>query len=114
MAIRPRCAADVPVADCPAGNHGHSAQREPRLVHTTDIGVSYFLFGVIAVLAYRIATPWRWGYQGVLIAIFGGLLIAAVNFTAIGHFSAIFIGLMFYPMARRRSATVASRSHPDN
>src|SRR5271165_6565031 len=29
-----------------------------RLVHATDIGVSYFLVGVIAVLAYRIARPW--------------------------------------------------------
>jgi hypothetical protein len=65
---------------------------------------------VIAVLAYRIATPWRWVYLAVLIAIFAGLLITAPNFTAIGHFSAILIGLMFYPMARRRSATAASRS----
>jgi hypothetical protein len=81
-----------------------------RLVHTTDIGVSYFLVGVIAILAYRIATPWRWGYLAVLIAIFAVPLITAANFTAIGHFSAIFIGLMFYPMARRRAATAASRS----
>ena len=29
VAICSRCAADVPVADCPAGNHGHSAHREP-------------------------------------------------------------------------------------
>jgi hypothetical protein len=65
---------------------------------------------VIAVLAYRIAMPWRWGYLAVLIAIFGGLLIAAPNFTAIGYFSAIFIGLLFYPMARRRSASAGSRS----
>jgi hypothetical protein len=50
------------------------------------------------------------GYLAVLITIFAGLLIAAANFTAIGHFSAILIGLMFYPMARRRSATAASRS----
>ena len=33
-----------------------------RLVHARDIGVSYFMVGVIAVLAYRIALPWRWGY----------------------------------------------------
>jgi peptidoglycan/LPS O-acetylase OafA/YrhL len=85
----------------------HASQ---RLVHTTDIGVSYFLVGAIAVLAYCNATPWRWGYLAVLIAIFGWLLITAADFTAIGHFSAIFIGLMFYPMARRRSATGGSRS----
>jgi hypothetical protein len=29
-------------------------------------------------------------------------LFIHVNFTAIGHISAIVIGLLFYPMARRR------------
>jgi hypothetical protein len=73
-----------------------------KLVHATDIGVSYFLVGVIAVLAYRIAMPWRWGYLAILITIFVIPLIVKLNFTAIGHFSAIFIGLCFYPMARDR------------
>jgi hypothetical protein len=73
-----------------------------RLVHARDIGVSYFLIGMIAVLAYHIATPWRWGYLAVLIIAFAVPLIIAPNFTAIGHFSSIFIGLLFYPMARGR------------
>ncbi len=75
-----------------------------RLVHAEDIGVSYFLVGVIAVLAYRIAMPWRWGYLAILITVFVIPLIINLNFTAIGHFSAIFIGLCFYPMARGRDA----------
>jgi hypothetical protein len=74
-----------------------------RLVDARDIGVSYFLVGVIAVLAYHIAPPWRWGYLAILIGIFTVALIIHLNFTAIGHFSAIFIGLCFYPMARGRS-----------
>jgi uncharacterized membrane protein len=78
----------------------HHAAR--KLVHATDIGVSYFLVGVIAVLAYRIAMPWRWGYLAVLITVFTVPLVIDANFTAVGHFSAIFIGLLFYPMARRR------------
>jgi hypothetical protein len=73
-----------------------------HLVHARDIGVSYFVFGVIAVLAYHVAPPWRWGYLAVLITVFAVRLIIHVNFTAIGHFSAIFIGLLFYPMARGR------------
>jgi len=81
-----------------------------RMVRATDIGVSYFMVGVIAVLAYRVARPWRWGYLAVLIVVYLVQLIARFNFTAIGHFSAIFIGLMFYPMVRRRPATVESRS----
>ncbi|HME75055.1 MAG TPA: rhomboid-like protein [Mycobacterium sp.] len=77
-------------------------QAPERLVHARDIGVSYFMVGVIAVLAYRIATPWRWGYLAILIAVFGVPLIIDANFTAIGHFSAIFIGLLCYPVARAR------------
>ncbi len=73
-----------------------------RLVNARDIGVSYFLVGVIAVLAYRIAPPWRWGYLAVLITVFLVPLVTKLNFTAIGHFSAIFVGLCFYPMARNR------------
>lgn len=77
-----------------------------KLVHATDIGVSYFLVGVIAVLSYHIARPWRWGYLGILFLIFGYPLlkmdIGHLDFTAIGHFSSILIGLCFYPMARTR------------
>jgi hypothetical protein len=77
-----------------------------RLVHARDIGVSYFLVGVMAVLTYHIARPWRWGYLGVLFVIFGFPLLTMnhhqLNFTAIGHFAAILIGLCFYPLARER------------
>jgi Rhomboid-like protein len=75
-----------------------------RLVYARDIGVSYFMVGLIAVLAYRIALPWRWGYLAVLITVFTVPLFIHLNFTAIGHFSAIFIGLLFYPMARGRGS----------
>jgi hypothetical protein len=75
-----------------------------RLVYARDIGVSYFMVGVIAVLAYHVALPWRWGYLAVLITVFTVPLFIHLNFTAIGHFSAIFIGLLFYPMARGRTA----------
>lgn len=73
-----------------------------RLVHARDIGVSYFLVGVMAVLAYRIARPWRWIYLAVLVSTFSIALMANPGFTAIGHLSAILVGLCFYPMARRR------------
>jgi hypothetical protein len=79
-----------------------------KLVHATDIGVSYFLVGVIAVLAYRIATPWRWGYLAILLTSFAVPLILDLNFTAVGHFSAIFIGLLFYPMVRGRGGAPLS------
>jgi hypothetical protein len=81
-------------------------QASERLVHARDIGVSYFVVGVMAVLTYHIARPWCWGYLGVLFVIFGFPLLTmhrhGLNFTAIGHFAAILIGLCFYPMARER------------
>ncbi|ATA29506.1 putative transmembrane protein [Mycobacterium lepraemurium] len=77
-----------------------------RLVHARDIGVSYFLGGVMAVLTFHIARPWRWGYLGVLFLIFGFPLLTMdrveLNFTAIGHFTSILIGLCFYPMTRAK------------
>jgi hypothetical protein len=77
-------------------------QAPERLVNARDIGVSYFMVGVIAVLAYHLVTPWRWAYLAVLFAVYTVPLFIRVNFTAIGHISAILIGLSFYPMARRR------------
>ncbi|UDM34014.1 hypothetical protein MJO63_21635 [Mycobacterium ulcerans] len=75
-----------------------------RLVYSRDIGVSYFLVGVMAVLTYHIVKPWRWGYLAVLLVILGFPLLTMdkteLDFTAIGHFTAILIGLAFYPMAR--------------
>ncbi|WP_108638038.1 rhomboid-like protein [Mycobacterium rhizamassiliense] len=77
-----------------------------RLVHARDIGVSYFMVGVMAVLTYHIVSPWRWGYVGVLFVIFGFPLLTMdphqLNFTAIGHFASLLIGLCFYPMAQER------------
>jgi len=73
-----------------------------KLVHARDIGVSYFLVGVTSLLAYRFAKPWRWVYLAGLILVFVGAWAIKPGFTAIGHLSAIFIGLCFYPMACRR------------
>jgi len=78
-----------------------------RLVHARDIGVSYFLVGVMAMLTYHIKPPWRWGYLAILFVIFGFPLIrmgTVLDFTAIGHFTSILIGLCFYPMARHHES----------
>lgn len=81
-----------------------------RMVQSRDIGVSYFLVGVMGVLTYHIAKPWRWGYLGALLVIFGFPLITMdkteLDFTAIGHFTAILIGLAFYRMAKERARPV--------
>ena len=77
-----------------------------RFVRAHDIGVSYFLVGVMGVLTYHIVRPWRWGYLAVLLIVFGFPLLTMdhieLSFTAIGHFAALLVGLAFYPMARER------------
>ncbi len=83
-----------------------------RLVHVRDVGVSYFLAGVGAVLAYRMPRPWRWVYLGAAFVYFGAALVGDINFTAIGHVAAMLIGLCCYPLTRGRDGTSASRVTP--
>ncbi|WP_018602508.1 rhomboid-like protein [Mycobacterium sp. 155] len=89
--------------------HDHVAPA--RLVQVRDVGVSYFLVGVGAVLAYRIVRPWRWVYLGTAFIYFGAALVGNINFTAIGHLSALLIGLCCYPFAR---PVTARASTPDS
>ncbi|HEY5853491.1 MAG TPA: rhomboid-like protein [Aldersonia sp.] len=74
-----------------------------RAVNTLDVGVSYALAGVVAVLTYRIARPWRWWYlMGVLAVYAAPLVLSEITFTEVGHFSAVLIGLACYPLTWSR------------
>ncbi|MFW0789264.1 rhomboid-like protein [Gordonia sp. CPCC 205333] len=72
--------------------------------NTQDVGVSYFLAAIIAVLTFRIARPWRWGYLAGVVACYGVPLLISPTFTALGHFSSVLIGLACYPLARSKMA----------
>lgn len=93
-----------------------SVHRESdHLTHARDIGVSYFLVGVMAVLTYRIAAPWRWGYLAVLTGIFSVPLLLHADFSAIGHAASVVIGLACYPLTRQhRHETPATASAARN
>jgi hypothetical protein len=80
----------------------HDGIAPPSAVNTLDIGVSYALAGVIAVLAYRIATPWRYPYVAVVLFAYGLPLTESPTFTDLGHFVAALIGLACYPLVRGR------------
>jgi hypothetical protein len=80
-----------------------------KLVYARDIGVSYFMVGVMAMLTYHIVRPWRWGYLAMLTLIFAVPVISNPNFTSIGHFASILIGLCFYPWRGEREARSGSR-----
>jgi hypothetical protein len=81
-----------------------SGRAPERLVNVSDIGVSYFVTGLGAVLAYRIAVPWRWAYIAAVLAIFIGGLVWRPGFTSLGHLFAVVIGLCCYPLTRGRAA----------
>ncbi|WP_458244503.1 rhomboid-like protein [Streptomyces sp. MAI_2237] len=84
-------------------------------VDTLDIGVSYALAGVVAVLVYRIAPPWRYLYLAVVLVVYGVPLLSTPTFTDLGHFVSVVIGLGCYPLVRGRGKawnpkeTVAAR-----
>ncbi|MGJ5754977.1 rhomboid-like protein [Streptomyces puniciscabiei] len=71
-------------------------------VNTLDVGVSYALAGVIAVLAYRIAPPWRYAYLLVVLGVFALPLTEGSTFTDLGHFVSALIGLACSPLTRGR------------
>ncbi|BCN78351.1 rhomboid-like protein [Prescottella equi] len=71
-------------------------------VNTLDVGVSYALAGVTAVLAYRIAPPWRYVYVVGVLLVYGLPLFGGLTFTDIGHFTAVLIGFGCYPLTRSR------------
>ncbi|MET9617153.1 rhomboid-like protein [Kitasatospora indigofera] len=79
--------------------HGHAPQ---SAVHTLDYGVSYALAGVEAVLTYRITAPWRYPYIGGVLFFYGLALVEGRDFTSVGHFSAVLLGLACYPLTRAR------------
>ncbi|WP_186626450.1 rhomboid-like protein [Rhodococcus sp. BP22] len=79
--------------------HGYAPE---SAVTTLDVGVSYGLAGVIAILTYRIASPWRYVYFAGVLVFYAVPLFVDVNFTAVGHFTAVLLGLCCYPLTRSR------------
>ncbi|MFF3451070.1 rhomboid-like protein [Streptomyces sp. NPDC002667] len=71
-------------------------------VDTLDVGVSYALAGVVGVLTYRIAPPWRYAYLVVVLGVYGIPLVTGRTFTDLGHFTSVLLGLACYPLTRGR------------
>ncbi|MGW3511043.1 rhomboid-like protein [Streptomyces sp. NPDC000994] len=71
-------------------------------VNTLDVGVSYALAGVMGVLTYRIAPPWRYLYLAAVLVFYAVSLVTRHTFTDLGHFAAVLVGLGCYPLVRGR------------
>ncbi|MFE7577322.1 rhomboid-like protein [Streptomyces sp. NPDC057521] len=78
--------------------HGHAPA---AAANTLDVGVSYALAGVVAVLTYYVPRPWRPAYLFAVLVIYTVPLITDPTFTDIGHLTAALIGLGCYPLTRR-------------
>ncbi|WP_344080702.1 rhomboid-like protein [Streptomyces crystallinus] len=74
----------------------------PSAVNTLDVGVSYALAGVVAVLTYRIAAPWRYVYLVCVLVLYGTPLLTGRTFTDLGHFTSVLVGLACFPLVRGR------------
>jgi hypothetical protein len=81
------------------------AMVSPRYLNARDIGVSYFVVGILGLLAYHIARPWRWLYVIVALVWFVGAVVITPTFTPVGHLVALFVGFACYPLARGRRGT---------
>lgn len=84
------------------------AAASPRLIDARDVGVSYFVVGIVGVLFYRIPRRWRWGYLAAMILLVVGGLILQTNFTSLGHLCALLLGLACYPLTRGRRRSAAA------
>lgn len=77
------------------------AMVSPRYLNARDIGVSYAVAGIIGVLTYGIARPWRWLYLLAALGCFAGMVALQPTFTSVGHLVALLTGLALYPITRR-------------
>ncbi|WP_443061795.1 rhomboid-like protein [Streptomyces sp. NBC_00425] len=71
-------------------------------VETLDVGVSYALSGVVAVLFYGMRSPWRYAYLVGVLVFYGLPLVEAPTFTDFGHFVSVLIGLGCFPLVSGR------------
>lgn len=74
------------------------------VIHAPDVGVSYGLACVAAFLTARLPARWRWPYLGLLAAYFCLPLLLHPTFTAVGHTTALLLGLGLALLAARAAA----------
>jgi hypothetical protein len=65
-----------------------------RYANARDVGVSYFLLGIVGALSGYLVRPWRLRTQGALTAALALNVAVRPTFTEVGHLSAFAIGLV--------------------
>lgn len=70
-----------------------------RLVVARDVGVSYFVLGVVGALSGDVPRPWRSRSQAAAVAALGANVALRPTFTEVGHLTAFVVGLAAVPLA---------------
>ena len=73
---------------------------ESSVVNARDVGASYGVAAVAAVLTYRLSGRRRPVYAGALVVFAGGSLALGHDFTDWGHLIALVLGFACYPLVR--------------
>ncbi len=90
-----------------ASSAGRSGTATPRRRPATplEVGVSYALAGVVAVLTYRVPHPWRYVYAFAVLVFYGVPLAAdGRTVTDLGHVTAVLTGLACYRLTRKAAS----------
>ncbi len=79
-----------------------SASAPRRLVDARDVGVSYFLLGILGTLSGYVVRPWRSRFQAALVAGLAGNALVRPTHTEVGHLTALLVGLSCAPFVPNR------------
>jgi hypothetical protein len=80
------------------------------LARAPDVGVSYGLAAVTAVLVGRVPRRHRPWYALGVLAVAGGTLLADRDFTGVGHVTAVLLGFALAVLATRRDRPEQARA----
>jgi hypothetical protein len=92
------------------------AKAPQKLANASDVGVSYFLFGVAGVLSAYLPRQYRWPCRGAAVAVLTTNVVVRPTFTEVGHLSAYLTGLALGPLApdRNRRPYPGTHGYADN
>lgn len=79
-----------------------SSDAPRRLVDARDVGVSYFLLGVLGALSGYVLPPWRSRCQTVMVAGLAGNALLNPTHSEVGHLTSFLTGLACAPLVPNR------------
>jgi hypothetical protein len=106
VAILGHVGATLFVATMLAASLGHGRLAHSA-AHVSDVGVSYGLVCILGFVVSRVQPRYRVAYVAALVLFAAGPLVVVPSYTALGHVSALGLGLGLALLASRVSAATA-------